>query len=74
MGRKFVIVLGGLLRWVFTGWYLKRPLRQYLELEDGTEDPRQVWMNIAVVFLALLALVVLSDHILFTNPNEFKPY
>ena len=74
MGRRFVNVLGGFLRWIFTNWYLRRPLRMYFEKEDGTEDTKQTWMNFVVVFIFVLLLAVLSEYLFKSEPKEFMEY
>lgn len=74
MGRRFIIVLGGFLRWLFTSWYFKRPLRGYFEKEDGTEDHRQTWMNFTMVIIVFLLLAILSEYLFTPEPREFEPY
>ena len=60
IGRRVVVIIGGLFRWALYYRRKRKPLKSYFENEDGTEDLRQRKLNFmlgAFIVLIFAALV-----------------
>jgi hypothetical protein len=74
ISKRFIMIIGGFLRWVFNFFIRPKSLKLHFENADGTEDKNQSKLNFVVGICFLLALTALLSIVIKPEPREFREF
>lgn len=69
IANKSIVLLGGMIRWLFTSWMTKKKLKEYFEFSNGEEDKSQDRLNY-YTGIGFLLIIIAVISIMTTNHDK----